>query len=492
MRRVVGASLLALAVGCAFGGGSERASGPTGAWSGTFRVANTMDETPVLVDFVRGRATISLPAGSRASGAVSARAERVRFAVPGRPGLVFDGRVRRARITGTVRQGALRGRFVLRRGATSAVLRQRYLGLYELEDGRHVVVTEVPGFSIATARFRITDLTSGETRGLFGGGRAYDVGAAAGVRAPVGGRVAFAADGVSLTWTPADGAALAAPRAGIRREEVRFRSGNATMAATLTLPTGPGPHPAVAFAHGSGYTPRSFLQLFADYYASRGIAVLAPDKRGVGQSGGRWPGEGANPTNVDQYARDLEAAARFLAAQPEVDRERVGVAGASQAGWIIPVAAAREPSISYAVILVGPAVTEDEQVYYSQLTTQGARPPTVPPDELERLMREATPGGTDPAPWIRRLRIPVLWVYGGRDQHVHTPGSVRILEQIRGETGGDFTWRVFPTAQHFLLDAPTGLLAEVPRSTRYAPGLFAELDEWLRSKGLVGGAHLGR
>ena len=46
---------------------------------------------------------------------------------------------------------------------------------------------------------------------------------------------------------------------------------------------------------------------------------------------------------VDQYALDVEAQARFLAAQPEVDPARIGIAGASQAGWIMPLAASRGP-----------------------------------------------------------------------------------------------------------------------------------------------------
>jgi dienelactone hydrolase len=44
---------------------------------------------------------------------------------------------------------------------------------------------------------------------------------------------------------------------------------------------------------------------------------------------------------------------RFLATQPEIDRSRIGLEGDSQAGWIIPLAAAREPTVSFAIALAG-------------------------------------------------------------------------------------------------------------------------------------------
>jgi uncharacterized protein len=66
----------------------------------------------------------------------------------------------------------------------------------------------------------------------------------------------------------------------------------------------------------------------------------ALDKQGVGQSGGVFPGDSANAFAIDTLARDAEAAARFPAAQPGIDRARVGLAGHSQGGWIAPARSA--------------------------------------------------------------------------------------------------------------------------------------------------------
>ena len=67
------------------------------------------------------------------------------------------------------------------------------------------------------------------------------------------------------------------------------------LAATLTVPPGPGPFPAVVLITGSGAQDRDesmmghrpFLVL-ADYLTRRGVAVLRSDDRGVGQSGGNF------------------------------------------------------------------------------------------------------------------------------------------------------------------------------------------------------------
>ena len=69
-------------------------------------------------------------------------------------------------------------------------------------------------------------------------------------------------------------------------EEVRFPSTGVTMAGTLLLPPGPGPHPAVIIVSGRGYGRRWGQYSEALRLAQRGVAALIFDGRGVGESGG--------------------------------------------------------------------------------------------------------------------------------------------------------------------------------------------------------------
>src|SRR5262249_22102948 len=173
-----------------------------------------------------------------------------------------------------------------------------------------------------------------------------------------------------------------ATRLPVEQYEVRFPSGPAVLAGTLTIPATPGRHPAVALVHGSGPSQRDEGQFSTGWMLAPGIAVLSYDKRGIGESGGRYPGERATGESVDAYARDAVAAAAFLGHQPEVDPARLGLFGGSQAGWIIPLAAARSPLVRFAIVESGPVVTTGEEAEFSDFTSDGDAPLSQPLSEI--------------------------------------------------------------------------------------------------------------
>ena len=217
-----------------------------------------------------------------------------------------------------------------------------------------------------------------------------------------------------------------------------------------------------------------------------GVAVLVYDKRGNGQSGGIYPGASPTAGAIDTLARDAAAAARFLAAQPEIDRTRVGLTGQSQAGWIAPLAAAREPAVRFLVLFSGPAVTADENDLYQDLAGEGERPPTQLSEEaIDAEVLKRGPGGFDPIPSIRKLKIPALWLYGGKDTFIPPRLSARRLAPIAAEAGRDFTVVDFPNANHALVETTTGLTSEMLRSDTFAPGLFSRVGAWLREHKLA-------
>jgi pimeloyl-ACP methyl ester carboxylesterase len=279
-------------------------------------------------------------------------------------------------------------------------------------------------------------------------------------------------DGSGGTWR-----GERATRLPVRMLEVRFGG----LAGTLWIPAGPGRHAAVAVAHGSGATPRSFAGPLPAYFASRGLVVLAYDKRGIGQSAGPYPGEAATTRNIDLYAKDAAAAARFLAAQPEVDRTKVGLAGQSQAGWVMALAAARERAVRWFVSYSGPSVTQGEADEWGQLAGQG-RTPAGTDAEIEAQIRQHGRSGFDPLPSLRKLSIPLLYLYGANDRHV----PARLCVERLGSLGGDLEVVLFPKADHFLIESEHGFTDELTASHRYAAGLFAKLDAWLAQHRLRG------
>ena len=459
---------LPLAIAGAAGSGS---AAPRGDWVGTYSVGKPA-QVAVAVRFSGARATVALGAGHADAQTVAVRTSgaRVRFTVPGRPALVFDGRLKGGSLTGTTRQGTARGSFTLRRGSGAALFARGYFGS---GSARWAVVDDPYGPA------RADELEAGTMHGVYGNGPAFQLGAGWSTRNPVFASARFDAAGATIAGT-------AFARRPVRQYEVRFTSSGAVLAGTFTVPPGAGRHPAVAFVTGSGLTERAYLPDLQALLVDAGVAVLAYDKRGVAQSSGRYPGESPTTPTIDQLARDAQAAVRWVAGQPEVDAARVGLAGHSQAGWIMPLAASREAAVRFMVAFAGPTVTADETDTWQNLTGRGDAPATTTDAAIEAEVERRGPGGVDPVPWIRALRIPALWVFGGLDRSIPSNLSAKRLTPVAAEAGRDFSVQTFANANHALVETQTGLTAEMLLSGRFAPGMFAAVRAWLGARGLGG------
>jgi pimeloyl-ACP methyl ester carboxylesterase len=146
-----------------------------------------------------------------------------------------------------------------------------------------------------------------------------------------------------------------------KEEEVTFRNSveNFDLAGTLTLPEGAGPFPAVVMITGSGQEDRNetvfshkpFL-VIADFLTRNGIAVLRYDDRGVGGS----KGNASNATSLS-FADDAAAAVTYLLRRPEINPEKIGLAGHSEGGLIAAIAGSKNSNIAFIISLAGPGVS---------------------------------------------------------------------------------------------------------------------------------------
>ncbi len=140
-----------------------------------------------------------------------------------------------------------------------------------------------------------------------------------------------------------------------REERVRISSGTVTLGATLTLPQGEGPFPAVVMVQDlapldrDGNDPSNphvlsgtWKQLAAAL-AGTGVASLRYDSRGVGESGGD-----VHRTLPGERAADVEALHGWLKGRPEAAPGRVGLLSQGLGGW---VAAAVSSKVSPAALV---------------------------------------------------------------------------------------------------------------------------------------------
>jgi len=118
---------------------------------------------------------------------------------------------------------------------------------------------------------------------------------------------------------------------------------------------------AIDATHDDGYKP------LWERLASVGYASLSMDKRGIGGSEGNWLDQ-----SMDDRVEEAQQILAWAKQQPEIDTNRIGVWGASQAGWVIPKLAAKE-KLAFS-ILVSPAInwlTQGEYNTRSQMAKEG-------------------------------------------------------------------------------------------------------------------------
>ena len=300
-----------------------------------------------------------------------------------------------------------------------------------------------------------------------------------------------------------------------RDEDVSYANPAAsiTLAATLTIPPGKGPFPAVLLITGSGPQDhdealmghRPFLVL-SDYLTRRGIAVLRADDRGIGKSGGNF----ASGTTAD-FATDAEAGVAYLKARHEVDSHKIGLIGHSEGGIIAPMVAARNPDVAYIVMMAGSGVPGDQiLVAQSRLIAEAAGQSTAEAEKnaneerevlalvknqkdtaaLETELRKgmAVKGSEvqvdaqmkvltspwfqyfityDPAEALRKVQCPVLALNGEKDLQVPPKQNLPAIRRALEEGGNKhFETDELPGLNHLFQTAATG-----------SPTEYAEIEE---------------
>jgi pimeloyl-ACP methyl ester carboxylesterase len=286
--------------------------------------------------------------------------------------------------------------------------------------------------------------------------------------------------------------------------DVVIRNGTVRLAATLTLPRDRGRCPAVVLLSGSGPQDRNGAVsghrpqlVWADYLTRKGFAVLRADDRGVGGSTGKLL-----DSTTEDFAADALAQVAFLKKRKEIDPARIGLLGHSEGAAAAAIAGARPEGVWRIVLLAAPALPGDQilaaqseriarsigvpenaavrnreiQRKLFDLVRSGAsraRLTDVLEQETARLAPEEAAvvrgqlGGQldiatspwfrfvldfDPIPTLRRLRQPVLAVYGALDLQVpadiNAPAMRSAAPAARVE--------VAPGLNHMLQHATTG------------------------------------
>ncbi|GAA1504098.1 CocE/NonD family hydrolase [Streptomyces albidochromogenes] len=225
----------------------------------------------------------------------------------------------------------------------------------------------------------------------------------------------------------------------LREERVTVRHGGHSLDGVLATPKDRrGPYGLVVFVHGDGAidaTHDGFYRPLWESFAAAGYASLSLSKPGVGGSSGNWLDQ-----SMDDRADETVAAIAWAHRRPDVDSRRIGLWGASQAGWVLPKVAARVPDVRF-LIAVSPAVNWRQQGRYNllaQMREDGASARQTAAalrrrDTTLRLLRRDAPfsayrDAVDDAPGSPRMTAD-RWRFVKKN---HTADATADLRAVRG------------------------------------------------------------
>ena len=206
-------------------------------------------------------------------------------------------------------------------------------------------------------------------------------------------------------------------------EPVRVPYGGTTLAAYLRVPrASSGERPPIVIMIPGLDSVKEELQATAGYLLARGLAVIAIDGPGQGETEYELPIEPA-------YERVTTAVADYLKGRDDIDPDRIGVFGVSLGGYYAARSAAYEPRVRAAVDLAGPYRFDldwDTLAPQTRTTFQhrsGAASAAQAREQAATLtLEEAAP----------RITCPLLVVHGGRDRLIPAYHAERLAREAPG------------------------------------------------------------
>lgn len=221
--------------------------------------------------------------------------------------------------------------------------------------------------------------------------------------------VAAYAKGAAGMWPPA--------------ERVHVPYPGTDLAAYLRVPPtlDGAPPPVVVMAPGLDSV-KEELQATAEYFLARGMATLAVDGPGQGESEWSLPIEPA-------YEKAASAAMDFLEARADVDARRAGIYGVSLGGYYAARSMAFEPRLAAGIALAGPYRFDLEWDSLPPMTRDtfrhrsGAADDAAARADAARLTLEGAAG---------RITNPLLVVHGALDRLVGRGHAERLAAEAPG------------------------------------------------------------
>lgn len=274
-------------------------------------------------------------------------------------------------------------------------------------------------------------------------------------------------------------------------EEICFNNGDVPLAGTLTITDAPLDEPIVVMVSGSGRQDRDEtlmehkpFAVLADALARAGISSLRYDDRECGESGGVF-----NEATTADFASDAAAAVKYLR---DKGFTKVGIIGHSEGGTIaFMLAGAETPdegTPDFIISLAGMADRGDSTLLRQtarMLELQGAPKKAAALGakiSYKQILKQKSVWmdyfiALDPAPYISRIKCPVLALNGSKDSQVIPEYNLSKVDALCPHAD----CRLYPDLNHLFQHCSTGLSAEYARiEETMSEEALSDLIAWIK------------
>jgi dienelactone hydrolase len=304
--------------------------------------------------------------------------------------------------------------------------------------------------------------------------------------------------------------------AAFQSKETVVGAGEWALPATLTLPVGKGPFPAVVLVHGSGPNdrdetigPNKPFRDIAEGLASQGVAVLRYEKRTKAHAA-KLGSVISKFTVKEEVTDDALAAVALLRKTEGIDARRIFVLGHSLGATVAPRIARADAGIAGLIIMAGVSgsiedvlvpqfeyvfsvdgkITPEEQAQLDAIKRQVAK--LKDPQTTDATPASEMPLGVAAHYWLdlrgyrapidaRDLKQPMLIMQGERDYQV-TMREFEGWKILAARKNVQF--KSYPKLNHLFIEGegPKSVPAEYAKSGNVAQYVIDDIAAWIKSR----------
>lgn len=337
-----------------------------------------------------------------------------------------------------------------------------------------------------------------------------------------------------------DGALEHYTRVPLEITDTTFERDGLTFSGRLIWPAGAERAPLAVHVHGSEQWSAVRSGSMQYLLAAQGIASFVYDKRGTGQSQGRYT------QDFHVLAADARAALEHARGMAGDRIARAGFVGGSQGGWVAPLAAS-ETNVDFVVALYGLAVNPLQEDRYEvmqslaragwgeaeqakgaalseaagQIMRSGFREGFAEFDRLRRTYRNedwyddidgeftsemlpypeialriagpmrdvGTSWDYEPVPVLRAIEAPQFWMIAADDTEAPPAETIARIRALQAE-GRPIDLAIYPGADHSMVLTERSTDGDA-RQTGYVRDYYRAVAEWIVSRDLTSAREAG-